>query len=77
MKKILKALSAFIVVLVIIYFAGPKPTKPHYNTKLPDVPKLSELQSFVAKQEKSHKIKPVMKLKLFGQIVVINKQIMR
>jgi len=58
MKKFLKVLSALIVVLVIIYFAGPKPTKPHYNTQLPNVPELSELQSFVAKQEKSHQIKP-------------------
>lgn len=58
MKKILKVLSALIVVLVIIYFAGPKPTKPHYNTQLPNVPKLSELQSFVGKQEENHQIKP-------------------
>lgn len=58
MKKFLKVISTIIVLLVIIYFAGPKPTKPQYNTKLPNVPALAELTNFVAKQEANYKIKP-------------------
>jgi esterase/lipase len=58
MKKFLKVISILVVLLVIIYFLGPKPTKPHFNPNLPNTPALPELVDFVAKQELKHHIKP-------------------
>lgn len=57
-KKSLKALLFLIVILVITYFAGPKPTAPVYLTKLSSVPELANLAAYVAKQESKHQIKP-------------------
>ena len=44
--------------MVIVYFAGPKPNKPHFNPDLPNTPKITDLVDFVSKQELNHKIKP-------------------
>jgi esterase/lipase len=58
MKKFLKVISTVVVFLVIIYFVGPKPTKPNFNPDLPNTPALPELVDFVAQQESNHQIKP-------------------
>ncbi|MFA6277246.1 MAG: alpha/beta fold hydrolase [Pedobacter sp.] len=58
MKIFLSVLSILVVILVIVYFVGPKPTKPLYNSKLPVVPELIALPAYVASQEAKHKIKP-------------------
>lgn len=58
MKKFLKVISIILALLVIVYFVGPKPSKPHFNAELPNAPELTELIDFVAKQELNHKIKP-------------------
>ena len=58
MKLFLSILFVIVLILVIVYFVGPKPIKPKYGTKLPSVPALSALPNYVAKQEAKFKIKP-------------------
>ena len=57
-KKILAAISLLIFVLIMVYFKGPAPSKPIFETKLTAIPALGNLLSYVAKQEAKHKIKP-------------------
>lgn len=48
-----------LVVLVGVYYLGPQPAKPVYNTKLPDVPTSAfELEQYIAQKEAAHKLKP-------------------
>jgi esterase/lipase len=56
--KIFLSFVVFILVLTVIYFLGPKPTKPIYDITLPKVPELSSLTAYVALQESNYKIKP-------------------
>lgn len=57
--KFLKWLGLILLVLIIIYFLGPKPSHPHYTKDLPDIPsEPAALDSFVAQQEAKHKLKP-------------------
>lgn len=58
MKIFLGILFALILILGIVYFLGPKPLKPNYDAKLPEVPELEKLSAFIALQESNHKIKP-------------------
>lgn len=51
-------LAALVAILLIIYFAGPKPIKPIYAKGLPLVPELVALPTYVAAQEAKQKIKP-------------------
>ena len=56
-KKSLLTLLLLTIILVIIYFVGPKPKAPLYLTELPSVPALENLSDYVAKQESKHRIK--------------------
>jgi esterase/lipase len=48
-----------IVLLVGIYFIGPQPSVPVYDLSLPSVPdNATALESYIAKQEGRHKLKP-------------------
>lgn len=58
MKIFLSSFFALIIVLFVLYFIGPKPTKPNYATKLPKVPELTTLANYVAVQEAKYKVKP-------------------
>ncbi len=58
MKIFLSSFLALIIVLFVLYFIGPKPTKPNYLTKLPKVPELTNLADYVAAQEAKSKVKP-------------------
>ncbi|MES2650395.1 MAG: alpha/beta fold hydrolase [Bacteroidota bacterium] len=58
MKIFLGTLLALIIVLVVLYFVGPKPAKPNYATALPKVPELMALPNYVALQESKYKVKP-------------------
>src|SRR4051812_43062228 len=59
MKKFLKVTAIIILLLLIIYFIGPRPAKAFYTSKMPEVPAASvDLEQFVAKQESLHKLKP-------------------
>jgi len=51
-------LAALVAILLIIYFAGPKPIKPIYAKGLPLVPELAALPTYVLAQEAKQKIKP-------------------
>ena len=45
--------------LVGIYFFGPSPSAPKYDTAMPSVPQSAvELEQYVANQESKHKLKP-------------------
>jgi esterase/lipase len=57
MRK-LKIVGAIILILSILYFLGPSPTKPVFNYELTNVPDNVSLDSLVQAGEKLHKIKP-------------------
>jgi pimeloyl-ACP methyl ester carboxylesterase len=48
----------FLSVCIGLYFLGPQPTKPLFNASLPAIPDLNLLETFIAKQESEHKLKP-------------------
>jgi pimeloyl-ACP methyl ester carboxylesterase len=54
----LKILLYTLGVLIILFFFGPRPQTPIYNTAMPVVPQLNELEKFVAAGEAQHKLKP-------------------
>ncbi|MFD0939722.1 alpha/beta hydrolase [Pedobacter boryungensis] len=58
MKIFLSALFILLITIVVIYLVGPKPTTPLYKVKLPIIPELVALPTYVASQEAKHKIKP-------------------
>lgn len=58
MKLFIGTLLALIIVLIVLYFIGPKPATPNYPTKLPKVPALTALPNYVALQESKYKVKP-------------------
>ncbi len=58
MKIFLGTLLALIIILAVLYFVGPKPAKPNYDTKLPKVPEILALPQYVNKQEAKFKVKP-------------------
>lgn len=48
-----------VLLLVGIYFLGPEPEQPVYNLTLPTAPAdPTELENYVANQEKKHQVKP-------------------
>jgi len=57
--KILKIIGVSMLILIVVYLAGPKPSKPHYNSDLPVLPSTAqELDQYVADQESKYKLKP-------------------
>lgn len=57
--KFLKWFGFTILVLIIVYFMGPRPSRPVYSKELPTVPAGSAaLEDYVARQEAKHKLKP-------------------
>lgn len=59
MKRKLIILTFPIVLLFGIYFLGPEPNQPKFDTTMPPVPQQAdELEKYVANQESKHKIKP-------------------
>ena len=57
-KIFLRILLALLVILVVIYFLGPKPSKPVYDSSLPNIPEVLDLPNYIKAQEAKHKIKP-------------------
>ena len=56
--RFLKRLLAVILVLIIIYFLGPHPSHPVYNTSLTTIPSAdTSLEKYISQQESQHKIK--------------------
>lgn len=58
-RKLLVFLGIPVLVLVIIYLAGPQPATPRYALTLPQVPaEAGALEQYVAAQEAKHHLKP-------------------
>ena len=57
--KFLKWLGIILLVLIIVYFLGPKPATPKYTKDLPAVPaEASALEQYISTNEAKHKLKP-------------------
>ena len=57
--KFLKVVGITLLVLIGVYLAGSRPSKPHYNNDLPQIPPTAQaLEQYVADQESKHKLKP-------------------
>ena len=47
-----------LLVLVLIYLLGPRPSEPVYDQKLPEMPPTPYLESYISKREAVHKLRP-------------------
>lgn len=57
--KFAKIFSIIILVIAVVYFAGPNPDAPMYDTTLPNVPATAnELENYVSANEGKRKLKP-------------------
>lgn len=57
--KFLKGLGIILLVLIIVYFLGPQPSRPAYNKDLPVVPaNAAALEQYISSNEAKHKLKP-------------------
>lgn len=56
--KFIKWLGLIVLVLIIVYFLGPRPAPPVYSHDLPALPGISGLEQYVAATEATHKLKP-------------------
>jgi len=57
--KFLKWFGIILLVLIVVYFLGPHPATPTYNTQLPAVPAQgSLLEKYISTEEAKHKLKP-------------------
>lgn len=56
MRK-LKMLVAFLLLLFIIYLAGPNPATPVYDYMLPAVPSYRTLENYIAQKEQQHTLR--------------------
>jgi hypothetical protein len=57
--RLIRRLLFILVVLGIVYFLGPHPAKPVYNSSLPEVPATAAaLKNYISTQEAQHKLKP-------------------
>jgi esterase/lipase len=58
MKIFISILAVIVLIITIVYFLGPKPSKPLYDPELPSVPSLEKLTAFLALQESNQNVKP-------------------
>lgn len=57
--KFLKWLGIILLLFIVIYFLGPKPSHPNYKKELPVIPAESvALEIFIKSNEAKHKLKP-------------------
>src|SRR5688572_12829027 len=57
--RLLKWFGIFLLILIIVYFLGPQPSTPKYNTELPNIPAdARQLEKYIANNEAKHKLKP-------------------
>jgi pimeloyl-ACP methyl ester carboxylesterase len=54
----LRFLLYTIGVLIIVYLFGPRPDTPKYETVMPSIPAVNNLEKFIAEQEAAHKLRP-------------------
>jgi len=57
--RFLKFLGLFLLLLIILYFLGPRPVPPKLGTDLPNVPSdPALLESYIEQKESTHKLRP-------------------
>lgn len=57
--RFLKWLAIILVILIVVYFLGPRPSAPKYTTDLPSPPaEATALEKYISDHEKQHKLKP-------------------
>ncbi|WP_276502570.1 alpha/beta hydrolase [Terrimonas pollutisoli] len=57
--KFVKWLGLILLLLIIVYFLGPRPQLPKYNNHLPAIPSSpSAIEQYIANQESKHTLKP-------------------
>ncbi|MEI9909968.1 MAG: hypothetical protein WDO71_10020 [Bacteroidota bacterium] len=57
--KLLKWLAVIILILIVVYFLGPRPGSPKFTKDLPAVPsEPAALVTYVSDHEALHKLKP-------------------
>lgn len=57
--KFLKWLGIIALLLIVIYFLGPRPKTPKYDNALPTVPAAAaDLEQYIKNKEAKHKLKP-------------------
>lgn len=57
--KFLKWFGVILLILIIVYFLGPRPSAPKYTLDLPSIPSApQELEQFIQKHESVQKLKP-------------------
>ena len=57
--KFLKRLGIILLVLIIVYFLGPRPSSPKFTKELPTIPAESTaLEQYIHNNEAKHKLKP-------------------
>jgi len=54
----LKRLLFVLLLLLIVYLAGPNPATPKYDTSLPVIPANDSIENFIAFKERAHKLRP-------------------
>jgi esterase/lipase len=56
--RFVKIILGIVLVLVVVYFVGPHPSKPIYNQALPSVPSTAtELEQYISQEEAKHQVK--------------------
>lgn len=57
--KLLKWLAIIVLVLIVVYFWGPRPATPHYTLELPVIPtEPVAIDSYIKQKEATHHLKP-------------------
>lgn len=57
--KFVKRLGLILLVLIVVYFLGPRPDPPHFTPDMPTVPaEAAALESYIHNRESAHKLKP-------------------
>lgn len=57
--RIFKWIGVTLLILIIIYFLGPKPSAAKYSMEMPDLPaEAALLEQFVSARESAHRLKP-------------------
>jgi len=57
--KFLKWLGVILLILIVVYFLGPRPSTPKYLSELPVIPaEAGQLEAYIQHQDAVHKIKP-------------------
>ena len=57
--KFLKWLGIILLLLIIVYFLGPQPSSPKFETNLPIVPaEPAALEKYIHDRDAMHKLKP-------------------